>query len=147
MALRRILHTFDAGLLAPLAPLVWVPGGNNGQGRSFCERCASSGAYPRHTCYYDQEEGQAVAGPRCETCDHVLRVEEIVEEGKTYCKVLVRCHGKDELHVHDLGSREWHENEADPEDRYELLRQVRMSARYFVPTDQGELTGDRDGAM
>ena len=147
MSLRRIVHGFSSGLMGPLAPLIWTPQGDGGKGRSFCMTCAASGAYERSTCWYDQEEGHAAAGPRCETCDHVVRIERIVEEGKTFVKVLVQCHGKDELHVHDLGSETWDENANEPEDKYDLLRQHRLTARYFVPSEQGELTVDRDGAI
>ena len=133
MTLRRILHSFERGILAPLAPALWTP-----LTSSFCDKCASH--YPRSTCFYEQEAGHRAAGPRCEVCDHAVRREEIVEEDKTTVKVLVQCHGQDELHIHDLGSVTWSENATDPDDRYELLRQVRLQARYFVPTEQGEKT-------
>lgn len=143
MSLRRIVHAFERSLYMPVQPLLWTPKQDGDRSRTFCDKCAVH--YPRPTCFYDQEAGESATGPRCEECDHVVRYEEIVEEGKTYCKVLVRCHGAEELHVHDLGSVEWKENAYDPEDRYEQLREQRMTARYFVPTEHAEPGADVSG--
>lgn len=136
--LRKIRHSYDEGLLAKPQPLIWTPRQDADSDRTFCGKCAVH--YPRPTCFYDQYRGEAATGPRCDECDHVVRCEAIVEEGKTWMRVLVRCHGAEELHHHELGTEYWRDNADEPGDHYEEFRRIRLSVRYFVPSEQGELT-------
>ena len=52
----------------------------------------------------------AVQGPVCLICQDVVEEESIVEEKRgdhNFCKVLVRCHGDEELCTFEFGSSDW----------------------------------------
>lgn len=74
--------------------------------------------------------------PQCKTCLCDIPHVELVEglPGKTtYARVLVRCHGSEELSQFDFGSVEW-----DPSE--ELRKAIRQTV-WFDPMKQGETTG------
>jgi hypothetical protein len=66
-------------------------------------------------------------GASCLTCLRLVDVEELVEgypgESET-CRVLVKCHGSEELRTFDMGSRDWD----GPE-----LGQMMARAQWFDP--------------
>jgi hypothetical protein len=77
-------------------------------------------------------------GATCLTCLRLVEQEEIVDglefaEGawsrKEFCKVLVRCHGAEELRTFDMGSTNW--DGAD-------LKRFMQSAEWFDPTSHNE---------
>lgn len=134
---RRHRWSLEALMLRPPAPILWVPDTEGG-----CDRCRD--AYPldqqRHV--HEQTVGQRQAGPRCFTCGHVIKREELVEyhDRKNEVALLLSCHGDEELHVLDLGSVEWHHNATNPGDTLEMVRSMRMALPAFVPSEQGEKT-------
>lgn len=67
------------------------------------------------------------------TCGKVLPQETIVEEGRTWCKVLARCHGAEELVQFDFGA----EYAYGSDERYEVLRRFRMHKNWFDPVGEG----------
>lgn len=67
-------------------------------------------------------------GPVCLTCGRLVDSEAVVdgEPGRTtWCKVLVKHHGAEEVRTFDMGSIEW--------DSYELKSHM-MRANWFDPT-------------
>ncbi len=71
-------------------------------------------------------------GATCLTCLRLVDYEELVEgyPGETpTCKVLVRCHGAEELRTFDMGSTNW-----DGRD----LKRFMQSAEWFDPTQHNE---------
>lgn len=64
------------------------------------------------------------AGPVCMTCGKVVPYEAIVDVGKTWARVLVRCHGAEELAEFDFGTEHW---------GYDELRAFRMRKSWFDP--------------
>lgn len=70
-----------------------------------------------------------VAGPTCLTCGRIVQKEEMVETHKTGCKVLVTCHGQEELRTFDFGTEAW--NHID-------LKKAMQRMRWFDPTKPNE---------
>lgn len=135
MSLRRIIHSHDEGIFAAVTPLVWMPKHGRQEG-TLCPLCAA--AYGKDAAWFTEYTGTEEAGPRCETCDHVVKSDGLVEDSRTHVKILCKCHGDEELHVVDLGSETWRESAAAPGDEFELVRRFMMTHRHFVPTRQGE---------
>jgi hypothetical protein len=70
-----------------------------------------------------------LVGPRCQLCQQPVDREEVVEgvPGQhTWCEVLVRCHGAEEVKRFDFDSVEWDERD---------LMQAMSRARWFVPSE------------
>jgi len=73
-------------------------------------------------------------GPRCLTCLEVVDLESMVEgyPGQTtFCRVLVRHHGAEELRTFEFDSVEWDHRD---------LKRAMQSARFFDPLGHGEGT-------
>lgn len=72
---------------------------------------------------------RAPRGCVCVTCGRLVDSESLVEGepgwGKTWCKVLVKHHGAEELRTFDFGSTNW--------DSYDL-KSAMMRANWFDPT-------------
>lgn len=89
-----------------------------------------------------------VTGPVCDLCNAIVDSETLVEgypgechpltgetlrqADSTTCKVLVRHHGAEELHVFDFESTNW---------THEDLRRRMQHRRWFCPVDVGAETG------
>lgn len=84
------------------------------------------------------------AGPECILCSHkegrkvVVRSEELVEhlpgDGKTYARVLVKCHGQEELVTFEMGTRDWD---------FEHLSRLMGRHRWFDPKAMAGLAEER----
>lgn len=70
-----------------------------------------------------------VAGPTCLTCGRIVQEEQMVETHKTGCRVLVRCHGDEELRTFDFGTEQWDHTH---------LRRAMQRMRWFDPTKPKE---------
>ncbi len=72
---------------------------------------------------------KSARGCVCVTCGRLVDSESLVEGepgwGKTWCKVLVKHHGAEELRTFDFGSTNW--------DEYDLKSHM-MRANWFDPT-------------
>lgn len=132
--LRRHRWTHDELILRPKLPLLWLPASET------CDKCLS--AYPLDEQRHVREQlmGQFQAGPRCYTCGHCIKREELVEyhDKKNEVALLIQCHGDEELHILDLGTVEWQANEANPDDTLYYVRSMRMAVPAFMPNSQGE---------
>lgn len=70
-----------------------------------------------------------VKGNTCLTCGRLVQKEEMVETYKTGCKVLVTCHGQEELRTFDFDTEGW--NHID-------LKRAMSRSRWFDPTKPRE---------
>ena len=73
-----------------------------------------------------------IEGPLCLTCGRVVDHEELVEGypgESTFCRVLVRHHGAEEVRTFDLGSSNWDDRD---------LKRLMQGARWFDPNEHGE---------
>lgn len=77
-------------------------------------------------------------GPECLTCLKPIPKMELVEslpgDGKPWAKVLMRCHGAEELVKFDMGSREWTAEE---------LGKLVNKQRWFDPKQLAGVTEER----
>ena len=89
-----------------------------------------------------QKATKDVTGPMCLTCLKPVDSEELVEgyemdsqgrEGQyPYCKVLVKCHGAEELVRFEFDTTAWDDRD---------LKQVMSRTRFFNPLGEGEGAG------
>ena len=70
-----------------------------------------------------------VCGATCLTCGRVVQKEEMVETHKYGCKVLVTCHGQEELRSFDFGTEYWGDQD---------LKRAMQRMRWFDPTKPNE---------
>lgn len=87
-----------------------------------------------HSLYTNQLfkpiQAAAALGPKCLMCGKVVNFEQIVEEATTYTKVLIRCHGQEELRTYNY-EREYPDFE-DPLRNRDLTR-MRHADTVFDP--------------
>lgn len=87
--------------------------------------------WPQLILPIDKRRGTAIA-PLCNTCGANIYNRELVEgepDHTPYAKVLVKCHGAEELHTFDMGTIHWTAEE---------LKRYMQAHQWFLPNLHAE---------